>query len=427
MHHFTRSRRFALVFAMIIALTTVFFVHHSSAGSIYTVHGPTTAVCDNDGSTVPAGFQDGFFGSELHGFWDRELIQISFQFPDGRVFSPFAAYLLDGVVDLPPNYKTVYAADIAGDLYFEYPVTNKWPYGCYSFTAVGTNSGQTATGSFVVTPRTGSAPNSGPAKLNVWKNGTFDSFAEHDSTVNINGRFFFPNEVISVWITQPDGAVLDYPQQIASDIGNFESSFTFTNAHQTGRYMFTALGTRSGYQVFAPFELRARSSTPSGWATLRVAAPSPATISQHDGIALTGALFSPGEPVGIWLTLPDNAVRSLPTQLADGNGDFFTVVQFDERLPVGQYSVTASGVNSGRLVISSFNLTDGGFQGVNADVPPGAVPDTPLVTESNIGDGSLGGPTNINGAENNAGPERTPLDVGSQGCNTPQAYWTPGC
>ena len=427
MHHVLRSRRFALVFAAVLALTTVFFVHRSSAGAVYTVHGPTTASCTTTGASAPAGFQEGYFGSELHGFWDRESVEISFEFPDGRFFSPYAAYLLDGVVDMPPNYKTVYDADIAGDLYFEYPITNKWPYGCYTFTAVGTQSGQSARGQFVVTPRPSAGPAPSPVKLDVWRNGTFESAGEHDSIANIHGRFFFPNEVISVWVTQPDGTVIDYPQQLASDIGNFESSFTFTNAHMTGRYTFTALGTRSGYQVFAPFELRGRSSTPSGWATLRVAAPYPAATSQNGGIAVTGALFSPDEPVGLWMTLPDNSVRSLPTQVADDNGDFYSVIEIDERLPVGRYSVTASGVYSGRLVISGFDVTDGAFQGVYTDVAPAAVPPAPFITETNAGDGTEGGPTNLGNAHSNPGPEQTPQDIGSQGCTTPQSYWTPSC
>jgi len=427
MQRFLRSRRFAIVFATTIALMTVFFVHQSAAGAVYTAHGPTAATCTANGSQAPAGYQDGYFGSELHGFWDRESIEISFRFPDGRTFSPFAAFLLDGVVDMPPNYKTVYDADVAGDLYFEYPITNKWPYGCYIFTAVGTRSGQTASGQFVVTPRPSAGPDPSPARLDAWRNGTFESAGEHDSTVNLHGRFFFPNEVVSIWITQPDGTVLNYPQQIASDVGNFESSFTFTNAHMTGHYTFTALGTRSGYQVFAPFELRGRTSTPSGWATLRVAAPYSAATSQHGGIAITGSLFSPGEPVGLWMTLPGNAVRGLPTQLADGNGDFFTVIDLDERLPVGHYSVTASGVTSGRLVISSFDVADGTFQGVDADVPPAAAPRAPFVAETNAGDSSKGGPNNLNDAANSPGPEQTPHDIGSQGCNTPQAYWTPNC
>src|SRR5690349_17791647 len=99
MRHHSRLRWFALVFALALATTTVYFVHNSAAGLVYTVRAATTAVCDKNGATVPADYQDSYFGSELHGFWDRELIQISFEFPDGRIFSPFAAYLLDGVVD----------------------------------------------------------------------------------------------------------------------------------------------------------------------------------------------------------------------------------------------------------------------------------------------------------------------------------------
>jgi hypothetical protein len=427
MRHHIQLRRFTLIFALAIALTIVFFARNSAAAPVYFVHGSTTAACDTIGATAQADYQDSYFGSELHGFWDSENVTISFQFPDGRQFSPFAAILLDGVVDLPPNYTTVYQADVAGDLYFDYPVTNKWPYGCYKFTATGDNSGQTATGYFVVTPHTGAGPAPSPAKLAVWNNGTFDASAVHDSLVNIHGVNFFPNEVISIWITQPDGTVLGYPQQVASDAGNFESTFQFTSAHQTGHYTFTALGTRSGYQIFAPFDLRANSSTPSGWAKLRVAFPYPASTAQNGSIAIGGTLFSPGEPVGIWMTLPNNAVRGLPTQLADGNGDFFIVVDLDERLPTGHYSITASGVYSGRLVISGFDVTEGEFQGTDASIPAADLPAAPQVVETNLGDGTLGGPTNLAGAQSNPGPEVTPPDAGSQGCGTPNALWTPNC
>lgn len=417
------ARRFALVLAGVLACVLIVFAQRSTAGAVYIVHGHTTAVCEPTGRTVPASYQDSYFGSELHGFWDRERVEISFGFPDGRHFSAYAVELLDGVVNMPPNYKTVFDADIAGDLYFDFPINNKWPYGCYTFTAVGTSSGQTARGQFVVTPRPNVAPPASPARLDVWRNGTFESSGEHDSVANIHGRFFFPNEVISIWITQPDGSVIDYPQQIASDIGNFESSFTFTNVHMTGRYTFTAFGTRSGYQVFAPFELRGRSSTPSGWATLRVAAPYPAATNQNGGLVVTGAMFSNGEPVGLWMTLPDNSVRSLPTQVADGNGDFYAVIELEERLPVGTYHVTANGVYSGRLVIASFEVTDGAFQGVYADVPPEQVLPAPFVTETNVGEFATGGPTNTTNTVN----EWTPQDIGSQGCDTPEQYWSPSC
>jgi len=373
---------------LLIGVGTVIFAYRASAAAVYIVRGPTTAPCALTGQSAPATFQDNIFGSELHGFLDQEGVTISFQFPDGRIFSPNDTFFLDGVVDLPPHFALPpYRADVAGDLYFEFPVTNKWPYGCYKLTAVGQGSRQTAVGYLVVTPRTGPPPPPSPARLAVWNNGTFNAFAFHDDLINIHGANFFPNEVISIWITQPDGTVLDYPQQVASDTGNFQSSFIFTNVHQTGKYTFTALGTLSGYQVFAPFELRARSSTPSGWAQLRVAYPAQPSTRQNGGIAVTGALFSPGEYVGLWMTLPNNAVRSLPTQVADGNGDFFAVIDLDERLPIGRYSITAKGVSSGRLQIASFDVTPGSFQPAPVDNPAGSVP---AVVTSNVGNSEFG-------------------------------------
>lgn len=375
--------RTVVLLVTVVGLVTVFFVNRTSAAAVYFVRGPTTAVCSTTGQLATATYQDNIFGSELHGFLDQERVTISFQFPDGRIFSPIDTVLLDGVVDLPPHFALPpYSADVAGDVYFEFPVTNKWPYGCYKLTATGEGSRQTATGYLVVTPRTGPAPAVSPARLAVWDNGTFNAFAFHDALVNIHGTNFFPNEVISVWVTQPDGTVLDYPQQVASDIGNFQSSFIFTNAHQTGNYTFTALGTLSGYQVFAPFELRARSSTPSGWAQVRVAYPARSATSQNGGVAVTGALFSPNEYVALWITLPNNAVRDLPTQYADGNGDFFVVIDLDERLPVGRYSITAKGVSSGRLQIASWDVTPGSFRA--AGFPDAADP-VPAVIESNVG------------------------------------------
>jgi hypothetical protein len=378
-----------IIFVMlIIGVGTVIFAYRASAAAVYIVRGPTTAPCALTGQSAPATFQNNMFGSELHGFLDQEGVTISFQFPDGRIFSLNDTFFLDGVVDLPPHFALPpYRADVAGDLYFEFPVTNKWPYGCYKLTAVGQGSRQTAVGYLVVTPRTGPPPPPSPARLAVWNNGTFNAFAFHDDLINIHGANFFPNEVISIWITQPDGTVLDYPQQVASDIGNFQSSFIFTNVHQTGKYTFTALGTLSGYQVFAPFELRARSSTPSGWAQLRVAYPAQPSTRQNGGIAVTGALFSPGEYVGLWMTLPNNAVRSLPTQVADGNGDFFAVIDLDERLPIGRYSITAKGVSSGRLQIASFDVTPGSFQPAPVDNPAGSVP---AVVTSNVGNSEFG-------------------------------------
>lgn len=419
-----RSRRFALVFALAVALVLGVYVRQSAAAAIYIVHGSSSAACERTGQTAQADYQDGIFGSELHGFWDQEPITISFSFPDGQTFSPVAAFLLDGVVNMPTNFTTDFHADVAGDLYFDYPITNKWPYGCYQMTAYGNHSGQTAIGFFVVAPRAAAKPGASPAQFAVWKNGTFEASAEHDALVNLHGTGFYPNEQIGVWITQPDGSVIGYPTQVSSDAGNFESTFQFTSVHQTGKYTFTAYGLTSKYQVFAPFELRGQQSVPSGWAKLRVAYPASGTTTQNGAsIAVSGTLFQQYEPVGIWITLPDGSVRGLPTQLADGNGDFYAVLAIDERLPVGEYKLTASGVYSGRLVITDFSVNGGSFIGTSPDGHED--PNTPFVQSSNFGDGTLGEPTNTDGAEGNAGPEVTPPDT--QNCGDPASLWTSNC
>jgi len=125
-----------IVFVMLlIGVGTVIFAYRASAAAVYIVRGPTTAPCSLTGQSAPATFQNSIFGSELHGFLDQEGVTISFQFPDGRIFSPNDTFFLDGVVDLPPHFALPpYRADVAGDLYFEFPVTNKWPYGCYKLT-----------------------------------------------------------------------------------------------------------------------------------------------------------------------------------------------------------------------------------------------------------------------------------------------------
>jgi hypothetical protein len=393
MRRYIRSRRFAIVFATAIALTVAISVRSSAAAARYYVYGPTTAVCDRTGETVAAGYQDSYFGAEAQGFWDNEPVTVSFTFPDGRVFSPvvtdnFVANTpigLDGVIDMPPNFPWVFFINPGGDYYSTFPTSNKWPYGCYTFTVHGVRSGRQASSEFVVVPHIGAAPDPGPTTLRVEDNTTGDPSGLHGAKVDIFGRGFLAQEVISVWITAPDGAVLDYPQQQASDVGSFESTFLFTEQHPVGRYAFTALGTRSGYQVIAYFDLSARSSTPYGWAQLRVA--SPASSDQRTSFEVQGKRFDANERVDIWVTLPDGSVRGLPSQFANEFGEFFAVLYLDERLPTGQYHVTAKGADSNRLVISDLSLESGS---PNVNHSPPDFSDAPRVTDSNIDDDTLG-------------------------------------
>lgn len=390
MRYLQRPRLAATVFTLTLAMIVGVFAYTSSAatGNFY-VFGPTTATCSTTGASVPAGYQGTSFGTELQGFWDEEPVFISFTFPDGRVFSPEVTgpatantpYGLDAVIDMPPNFPWAFTTSPGGDYYFTFATTNKWPYGCYTFTARGAASSRQAQATFVVAPRIGAAPNAGPATLSVQDNTTGDPSGLHGALVDIFGRGFLTNEVISVWITAPDGTIIDYPQQQASDIGSFASTFRFDEKFQVGNYSFTALGTKSGYQVISKFNLDSRPSEPTGWAQLRVAYPFPATVNQRLGLEIQGKRFDPNERVDVWMTLPDGGVRGLPSQMANELGETYAVIDLDERLPVGNYAVTAKGANSGRLVIQRFDVTAGSPNVTDTTPNFDAVPD--VVTDTN--------------------------------------------
>lgn len=386
----------AATFALVLALIIGAFAYVSSAaGARFYVFGPTTAVCDRTGGGTAAGYQDSTFGTELQGFWDSEPVYISFTFPDGRVFSPYVTDRgvvntpqgLDGVIDMPANFPWVFNASRGGDYYFTFNTSNKWPYGCYTFTAHGAWSNREAAANFVVSPRVGPEPNAGPTTLVIQDNTTGDPSGLHGALVNIFGRGFRAQEVVSVWITAPDGTVIDYPQQQTSDIGSFESTFKFLEAYPVGRYAFTALGTSSQYQVIGYFNLGARPSTPEGWAQMRVASPYPASGDQRTTFEIQGKRFDPYERVDIWMTLADGSVRAIPSQFANEFGEFFAVVYLDERIPTGYHKFTAKGANSNRLVITDV-LVEAGSPNVTA-APPDPDP-APRVVDSNTDNLTLG-------------------------------------
>ncbi|MEI7643824.1 MAG: hypothetical protein WCJ55_06050 [Chloroflexales bacterium] len=379
-----------------LSLTTVLglFAYHSSAagaGALMFVQGPSTAVCQQTGQTVPAGYQDSNFGLELQQFWPNEPVSISFTLPDGRVLSPVVTSIndmnslqnpvatlsfngvdipingLDGVIDMPADFPWIHLANVGGDYYFPFPATNKWAYGCYTFAAHGMQSDRQVTSNFVVAPRIGPAPNPGQSTLFVEDNTTGDPSSQQGALVNIFGRGFVANELISIWITAPDGVVFSFPYQpTSSNIGSFSVPFQFNANHPTGFYAFTALGNLSGYQVITRFNLTSRASLINGWSQLRVAYPASRNGSQGTTFELQGKRFNPYERVDVWMTLPDNAVRGLPSQYADANGEFFADVYLDERLPTGEYDFTAKGASSGFLTISTFQLSSGGL---NVPVP----------------------------------------------------------
>lgn len=389
------QRLFAGGLALALAAVLGAYAYTSSAvnaGSQLFVLASTTATCQRNGQQAPAGYQDESLGLVLRQFWDDEPVYISFTFPDGRTFSPLVAdgrvdppLGLDGLVDMPPNFPWLAPVSNGGDYYFTFQASNRWPYGCYTFTALGAYSNRQTQGHFVLIPRSGPAPNPGLATLIVEDNTTGDPSGLHGAIVNIFGRGFRGQERVDVWITGPDGIVHDYPSQLTSDVGSFASTFVFDPLWPTGSYAFTALGKDSGYQVIARFHLDSRPSTPTGWAQMRVAWRPNASAAQGQEFEIQGQFFDPFEYISVWATLPDNTVRPLPMQQANEFGEFYSVVVIDERLPIGTYSFTAQGQSTGRLVITQATITAGS---PNVTEFPPDLNQSPYVEDSNSGNPS---------------------------------------
>jgi hypothetical protein len=353
-----RSQRvlFGGIFSLFLAAVIGFFAYNSAAynagSQVFVLSSTGQERTNNAGARVPVVYQDQQFGVVLRQYRDNEVVYLSLIFPDGRVFSVDAAGRLDGLADTPANTPFLDIVTNGGDYYVTLTASNSWPYGFYELSAWGSSSNRLARGGFYLNaPPMGNA-NSGRATLDIEDNTTGDASGLHGATVNIFGRGFRGQETIDVWITAPDGTVIDYPSQFTSDVGSFASTFVFDARFPVGNYNFTAKGRSSGYMVFDSFSLASQPSTPSGWAQVRVVWRYPISANQDQSFEITGQFFEPNEAISVWATLPDGTVRSIPIQYANSYGEFFAVVQLDTRLPTGNYKFTAQGLTSRRLVIS---------------------------------------------------------------------------
>jgi hypothetical protein len=105
---------------------------------------------------------------------------------------------------------------------------------------------------------------------------------------------------------------------------------------------------------------------------------SPAAPRQNDTVTLSGAGFTPGELVSVWITYPDFRVYGVAELETNGDGAFsypylpdFLGATFT---PTGAYTYTAYGQQSGREVYASVNVNIGAAPGPSAGVTLTAEP-----------------------------------------------------
>ncbi|MDW8405670.1 hypothetical protein, partial [Chloroflexus sp.] len=362
---------FAAGFSAVIALVLAFFTYRAAASqarvTIFTPQGQ--AQCTVTNAPAPAIFQTQTllarfdFYRVLEPPFGPEPIEVDVTFPDGRIFTLSAAQFLDGVIDMPTNAQFARFTNNAGQLSLNITIPGTWPYGCYRLTGRGLSSGgaNTASAFFVVIPGGRPGP-TGNATLRATLNGQETNVIQQGQILEVDGRGFLGGELVSFWLTAPDGTVIDFPpgQQVvqATTSGAVSTSFQFEGKNPVGRYTVTALGNVSGFRAFAHFELRSRPVTQRGPARLTVVVPFGAEAPQRSIFYANGDLFFPGERVDLWLTMPDGSVRGFPSTFADPvAGQFLVELFLDERLPVGFYQLTAQGAVSQQLVIATFTLT----------------------------------------------------------------------
>ena len=177
--------------------------------------------------------------------------------------------------------------------------------------------------------------------------------------VIIGGAGFQPGEAIGVWATFPDGSVfgVDDDDIIADADGLFAIELGLGSGLPVGVYRYSARGQTSGAGAIVAFYLLpGAGAAPTSGARLTTA---PESARQLESVALTGAGFAAGEPVAVWLTLPDGAVIGLGRIAANADGTFGVELGLSPFLPVGRHVFTAQGVNSDTTAMSAFVLQYG--------------------------------------------------------------------
>jgi hypothetical protein len=120
--------------------------------------------------------------------------------------------------------------------------------GTYSYTAYGKESDQTGIAQFVLERGDYLSTPSGNATLRIEP-----AAAKQLDTVTVVGAGFLPGELVSLWVTLPDGRVLTLFEGYTED-GTFAEDIQLPPL-PIGRHYFSAYGHNSGQRAVGAFDL----------------------------------------------------------------------------------------------------------------------------------------------------------------------------
>lgn len=182
--------------------------------------------------------------------------------------------------------------------------------------------------------------------------GTVDSLqvpAGGAVTVQVSG--FEQYEPLSSWASSGRGTVYATADSEADVSGNATVRIQTGRFWEPGWWAITVNGQYSDIQAVVRFEITA--AIPDGRLDIDRGTASPgSTLRFH------GAGFTDGEAISVWATRPDGGVNTFTPDLYSTNGEIFFAYELPENAAPGDWSMTAYGLVSGRLLIVPFFVTE---------------------------------------------------------------------
>ncbi len=315
------------------------------------IGGPRSALCQLpgspfDGLAVPAASQTESITIQLDGFANPAEVALWLTLPDGRAYDLESAQTLDGVYDLVVDQQTRYRVEGSGAL--SYALSPQLPLGCQRLTVHSFSDDATIVRAFAIVP--GDPPTNSSATVSATP-----ARLRQNERVTLSAQGFDDGETLALWLTQPDGSVLDLGQLANAGGAATSVELLLPSWLPTGRHSVSAQGLSSGRLASASIELLpGQDVQPQGPAQLLVQY---SRNLQRSVFLVNGTGYAVDESVSFWLTYPSGKVLALGDRQTDSQGAIGIGFILNEQFPVGAYHISARGNSSARVAVAPIYLS----------------------------------------------------------------------
>ncbi len=173
-----------------------------------------------------------------------------------------------------------------------------------------------------------------------------------NETIEVHLAGFAPGESITLWQTFPNYKVLPLHNVTANRDGEATTNLFIDPSIPVGTHALSARGNSSDALAMVSFPVHAPEVALKNSVEIVLVESG---FQQGTPFTFAGSGYDPSEPVSLWLTLPDGAVRDLQIVQA-GDGEFTYSFTPGVEDPIGTYQITAFGRSSERTAITSFEV-----------------------------------------------------------------------